>query len=152
MNWTHEGIAMESRNRRLFALVTACIVLLAGVIVFFRNRETPTENERLAMDILPGYSFVFNGKTNVIERSGDVHAFRNQHSMMPYLNLTAEKFRIYHWSKEHPIEIKETETEVVLTWPSRAKLRGAKIYWGSPYLLEVVVDKTTMKIVSALRW
>ena len=70
---------------------------------------------------------------------------------MPYLVLVAERIKIYNWQKEWPIRIKENESEVVITLPCAGELRGDKVFWGASYLLEVVIDKKTMSIVSALR-
>ncbi len=51
---------------------------------------------------------------------------------------------------EFPIRIKETETQVILTWPGQVELLGLEICWGSAYRVEIVIDKKTMKIISAL--
>ena len=71
---------------------------------------------------------------------------------MPYLGLVAEKFRVYNWPKEWPVRINETETAVIITWPSEGEfLEERRSLWSAPYLLEVVIDKKNMRIVSALR-
>lgn len=115
------------------------------------KNATPTNEEAVAMEILPGYMFVYEGSTNLINHSGSVNQFRKQHRLMPYLVLVAERIKIYNWQKEWPIRIKETENEVVITLPCAGELRGDKVFWGASYLLEVVIDKKTMSIVSALR-
>ena len=136
-------------NRKtLVASISTAAVITCLVGIW--QRAVPTPEERKAMDILPGYSFVFEGRTNVIRRVSGIRAFRRQHPMMPYLNLTAEIFRTYNWPMEFPIRIKETETQVILTWPGQIELLGLEICWGSAYRVEIVIDKKTMKIISAL--
>ena len=135
-------------------IVLMAIVLLvfAAVLLGFRGEEKLSETEKFAMEALPGYMFEYEGTTNVIHRYGRIKRFQSQHRLMPYLLLVADKFKVYDWPKEWPIRINETENEVIITWPDEGEfVEERRCLWGAPYLLEVVIDKRTMRIVSATR-
>ena len=125
---------------------------MAAVYYVADRFATPTKEEIAAMEILPGYMFVSEGKTNVITCSKSIRHFRTQQRLMPFLLLVADKFKVYDWPKEWPIRISETENEVIITWPYEGDfLEEKRFLWRAPYLEEVVIDKKTMKIVSAIR-
>ena len=103
------------------------------------------------METYPGFSFVFNGTTNRIEKANDVRGFTNQHTMITYLIPIVEDFKRCNWSKNDPFRIEETETQVIVTLPSYGELKGIPIYWGSGWRLRVIFDKKTKTIISALQ-
>ena len=137
----------------LFGILTGVGVVFIATLYFASTQfATPTKEEIEAMDILPGYMFEYEGTTYVIHRYGRIKRFQSQHRLMPYLLLVADKFKVYDWPKEWPIRINETENEVIITWPDEGEfVEERRFLWGAPYLLEVVIDKRTMKIVSAIR-
>ena len=78
MNWTHEGNAMKTRNRILLISVAAGMLLLmvsSLSVIVAAKRPVLSEQERFAMEALPGYFFVFEGKTNHIVRAKSHDAF-----------------------------------------------------------------------------
>ena len=141
----------KNRTALIFAI---CIGVLSLLALYFAATQsnTPTKEEIAAMEILPGYMFISEGNTNIITCSKSLRHFRTQQRLMPYLLLVADKFKVYDWPKEWPIRINETQNEVIITWPAEGEfLEERRFPWGAPYLLEVIIDKKTMKIVSAIR-
>ena len=138
----------------ILLVIIICVGVFFSSAYYFSAEKhvTPSKEEIAAMEILPGYMFISEGKTNVITCSKSIRHFRTQQRLMPYLLLVADKFKVYDWPKEWPIRINETENEVIITWPDEGEFVEEKRFlWGAPYLLEVVIDKRTMKIVSAIR-
>ncbi len=148
----------------MFTFIKQKTLLFLGIITFVGavfltafyyaadRFATPTKEEIAAMEILPGYMFISEGNTNIITCSKSLRHFRTQQRLMPYLLLVADKFKVYDWPKEWPIRINETQNEVIITWPAEGEfLEERRFPWGAPYLLEVIIDKKTMKIVSAIR-
>ena len=144
---------LRHKSRTFVGIITGVSALFISVLLFTTTCEkAPTKEESAALEILPGYMFVVEGNTNVINQYGSIKRFQSQHRLMPYLGLVAEKFRVYNWPKEWPVRINETETAVIITWPSEGEfLEERRSLWSAPYLLEVVIDKKNMRIVSALR-
>ena len=132
-------------------------VLLAFAAVFFlttqREISSLSVSERRAMETLPGYFFEFGGKTNHITRAATHRRFLNQHPMMPYLEVVVDRLEKRPWARDFAIRIRETETQVVITLPSRAERLGitGPTVFHAGYSLEVTIDKKTKKIVSAFQ-
>lgn len=137
----------------LLPIVITAIVLLvfAAVLLGFRSREKLSESEKFAMEALPEYVFVFEGRTNYISKASTHKAFLDQHPMMPYLELVVDRLEKRPWAREVAILVKETETQVVISLPSWMEILGitGPVVFDSGYSLEVTIDKKTMKIVSA---
>ena len=138
----------------LLTFVAAILLLLVASSLFVFVATKPpvlSEQERFAMEALPGYFFVFEGKTNHIVRAKSHDAFLDQHPMMPYLELVADRLEKRPWARDFAIRIQETETQVVISLPSWAEqlgMTGPGVF-HSGYSLQVTIDKKTMKIVSA---
>ena len=143
----------KGKRSALFGILTGVGVVFIATLYFASTQfATPTKEEIEAMDILPGYMFEYDGNTNVINQYGRIKQFQAQHRLMPYLVMVADSFKVYNWPKAWPIRIRETENNVIVTWPSEGEfLEERRFLWSAPYLQEVVIDKKTMKIVSALR-
>lgn len=143
---------MKTNKKRIVAIFAP--ILVFGIILFVwagKKRPVLSEQERFAMEALPGYFFVFEGKTNHIVRAKSHDAFLDQHPMMPYLELVADRLEKRPWARDFAIRIQETETQVVISLPSWAEQRGMTRpgVFHSGYSLQVTIDKKTMKIVSA---
>ena len=131
----------------------AILALLVCTFVALKGTKNPklTDQERLAMEKLPGYFFVFDGKTNHIERARSHKELLDQHPMMPYLEIVVDRLEKRSWARDYAIRIQETETQIVITLPSQAErlgMTGPGVF-HSGYSLQVKIDKKTMKIVSA---
>lgn len=61
------------------------------------------------------------------------------------LSLVAHVSKRHQWRDDQPIEIEETETRIIITWPSRQE--GKKIY-RADYEAEAIIDKETFSVVS----
>ena len=145
------NVSDSVRIRLLGGLAFATAIgVVAGI--FALTYEAPTAIEIEAREVYPGYSFVYKGNTNLIERKWSARAFTEQHPMMPYLEIFLEYFKSRpNWSYSHPIKIQETETQVIISLPSYGEILGYKRYWGSAYNMQVIIDKKTMTVVSALQ-
>ena len=143
--------------KRMIRLATAVMafLLLFSVVVLLRGggMEKLSESEKFAMKALPGYFFVFEGQTNYISQATTHKAFLRQHPMMPYLELVTERLEQRPWAREFAIRVWETDTEVVITLPSRAERFGVTGpgLFDSGYNLKVTIDKKTMTIISAFQ-
>ena len=143
---------MKTNKKRIVAIFAP--ILVFGIILFVwagKKRPVLSEQERFAMEALPGYFFVFEGKTNHIVRAKSHDAFLDQHPMMPYLELVADRLEKRSWARDFAIRIQETETQVVISLPSwmeRLGMIGPTVF-DAGYSLQVTIDKKTMKIVSA---
>jgi hypothetical protein len=130
-------------------LVLCLAVLTAGVVMYLL-RLSPHKTPNEAICALTGYSFVYAGETNRIEVSRTTRHFTKQHPMMPYLELVAQEFVKCDWPRDLPVEISETETHVIVTWPSMPQILGLKNAFGSGYRKQIIIDKKTKKIISNL--
>lgn len=147
--------------KKKFALPLACgisvvIVAIVAIVVAIPSDEDESnlsKQEKLAMDKLPGYFFVFEGTTNHIVSARSHKAFLAQHPMMPYLEPVIERLEKRPWAKDFAIRIQETETQVIISLPSWAEQRGmaGPTVFHSGYSLRVVIDKKTKTIISALQ-
>ena len=137
---------------RLIGGLAFATAMGVGAGIFVMTSETPTTIEIESREVYPGYSFIYNGETNLIERKRSARVFTEQHPMMPYLEIFLEYFKYRpNWSYSDPILIQETETQVIITLPSWAERMGHKRYWGSSYNMQVIIDKKTKAVVSALQ-
>ena len=142
---------MKTRNRILLISAAAGMLLLMASslsVIVAAKRPVLSEQERFAMEALPGYFFVFEGQTNYISQATTHKAFLRQHPMMPYLELVTERLEQRPWAREFAIRVWETDTEVVITLPSRAERFGVTGpgLFDSGYNLKVTIDKKTMGI------
>ncbi len=140
------------RTNVLPIVITAIVLLFfAAVLLGFRSGEKLSESEKFAMEALPEYFFVFEGRTNYISKATTHKAFLNQHPMMPYLELVVDRLEKRPWAKEVAILVQETETQVVISLPSWMEILGIRgpVVFDAGYSLEVTIDKKTMSIVSA---
>lgn len=142
------------KNRNSISIAIATIAIFGGLVLCIHRRggnESLSESERRAMEVLPGYSFVFEGETNHIVNAKTYKKLMSQHRMMPYLELVAERLDARSWYRDCVIRVIETETQVVITVPSWAEhigMTGPTVF-RSDYSLEVTIDKKTMDIISA---
>ena len=133
-------------------LTPAISLIMVAMIVFCCHKtENLSESEKFAMKALPGYFFVFEGKTNYVGNAGNHRAFVNQHPMMPYLELVTDRLEKRPWARNFAIRVRETDTQVIISLPSWAERRGmtGPTVFDAGYSLEVTIDKKTMSIVSA---
>ena len=134
------------------SLLLCLPVLLA--IAFYGHHSIRSANARKeARRILPGYTIVFDGHTNEIQRCGSLRAFSQQHEMMDYLSIFAPYVEQYNHPTNHPIMIRETEDRVIIELPCRFRFPPYNwtIYWGSGYRIKIEFDKKTKKIVDAVQ-
>ena len=103
-----------------------------------------------AQRVFPGYSFVFEGKTNVIRNAKTIRGFVGQHPMVAYLDLFVEPFKEFNWEKDYPFYIEETDDAVIMTLPPYQELLGLTNCFGSDFTLQIIVNKKTRMVVSAL--
>ena len=151
-----ESISKETPSMKktvipILALAIAALLVGIFVAVSATTNTDLTEQEKLAMETYPGFSFVFNGTTNRIVKAHNVRAFTSQHPMIPYLIPIVEDFKRCNWSKDDPFRIEETETQVIIRLPSYGELKGIPIIWDSGWRLRVFFDKKTKTIISALQ-
>ena len=144
---------MKKRHLLFLLLVLS---VSAGILLLVRTRTTHpnlSEQEKLAMEKLPGYFFVFEGKTNHIMCAKSHETLMEQHPMMPYLELVVDRLEKRPWAKDWPIRLQETETQVIITLPSWAEQLGmtGPTVFHAGYSLQVIIDKKTKKIISALQ-
>ena len=130
--------------------------VLAGILLLVRTRTTHpdlSEQEKLALEKLPGYFFVFEGKTNHIMRAKSHETLMEQHPMMPYLELVVDRLGKRPWARDWPIRMQETETQIIITLPSWMEQLGmtGPTVFDAGYELQVIIDKKTKKIISALQ-
>ena len=133
----------------LFSFMLCLAVLLAGVVTYLL-RLSPNEKENDAISALSGYSFVYAGETNRIEVCSATQHFTKPHPMIEYLELVAQEFEKCDWPKDIPVEITETKTHIIVTWPSMPQILGLKNAFGAGYRKQVIIDKRTKKIISNL--
>ena len=133
--------------------LSLCILAIAITAILLLERDENAEALKEARRILPGYSVVFEGHTNVIQRCGSLRAFSRQHEMMEYLQTFAPFVEQYNHPTNHPILIRETDDRVIIELPCRFRFPPYNwtIYWGSGYRLKIEFDKKTKKVVSALQ-
>ncbi len=129
-----------------------CIFAIAILSFLLRGEVRNTKAQKEARRILTGYSIVFDGHTNEIQRCGSLRAFSQQHEMMEYLQIFAPKVEFYHHPTNHPIMIYETKERVILELPSRFLFEpyNWKIFWGSYYNFRMEIDKKTKKVLMEL--
>ncbi len=139
--------------RKACISVSLFVPVIAMLTYFFQGKTFNAEALKEARRILPGYSVVFEGHTNVIQRCGSLRAFSRQLEMMEYLQAFAPYVEQYNHPTNHPIRIRETEDRVIIELPSRVEFPPYNwtIYWGAGYVIKIEFDKKTKKIVSALR-
>ena len=139
------------KKTAVFLSLATCAVVAAVVCLCIHSGIAYERGLMLeARRVFPGYSFVFEGKTNVIRRAGTMHGFVRQHPMVAYLDLFVEYFKEHNWKKENPFRIEETDDLVILTLPPYQELLGLKNCFGSDYNLQVIIDKKKRVVVSAL--
>ena len=133
--------------------LSLCILAITMIAFLLLGNTGNTEAQKEARRILPGYSIVFDGHTNEIQRYGSLRSFSRQHEMMDYLSIFAPYVEQYNHPTNHPIMIDETEDRVIIELPSRVRFPpyNYKIYWGSTYRLRIEIDKKTRQIVKALQ-
>ena len=141
----------KKRKALLFSLLCLIVIVTFAVLILCKTSNDSDMKE--ARRILPGYSIVFEGHTNVIQRCGSLRAFSKQHEMMDFLQIFAQEMEYYNHPTNHPILIHETDERVIIQLPSRALFEPYNwtIYWGSYYKFKMEIDKKTKKIISALR-
>ena len=112
-----------------------CVTIIGALVYFFQSETFNAEAMKEARRILPGYSIVFEGHTNVIQRCGSLRAFSRQHEMMEYLQTFAPFVEQYNHPTNHPILIRETDDRVIIELPCRFRFPPYNwtIYWGSGY-------------------
>ena len=73
--------------------------------------------------------------------------------MMPYLELVVDRLEKKTWARDWPIRVQETETQVIITLPSWMEQLGmtGPTVFDAGYGLQVIIDKKTNKIISALQ-
>ena len=133
--------------------LSLCVTFIAALFFFFQKETANAEAMKEARRILPGYSIVFEGHTNVIQRGGSIRAFSRQHEMMEYLKIFAPKVEFYNHPTNHPLIIHDTEEKVIIELPSRFLFEPYNwtIFWGSYYNFKMEIDKKTKKILRAVR-
>lgn len=135
-------------------LVFAISAFLAGIFVTVKATTSThlTDQERLAMEKLPGYRFSFEGKTNLIVQAASHETFLDQHPMMPYLEIVVDRLERNSWTRDCVIRVQETESQIVITVPSWAEQRGmtGPTVFHAGYSRQIIIDKNTKKIISAV--
>lgn len=135
-------------------LAFAIAALLAGIfaVVNATTKTDLTEQEKLAMEKLPGYRFSFEGKTNLIVQAVSHRKFLDQHPMMPYLEIVVDRLERKPWTRDRVIRVQETETQIVITMPSWAEHLGmtGPTVFDAGYSRQIIIDKKTKKIISAV--
>ena len=64
------------------------------------------------------------------------------------LELVSDVTAKLHWEEDRPIRIEETESEIVIVWPSRQEgTRG----FHADYEAKAVIDKRTFSVISVKR-
>ena len=144
---------LSTTCRKVFIFVSLFVPAIAILAYFLGFNTGNSEAMKEARRILPGYSVVFEGHTNVIQRCGSLRAFSRQHAMMEYLQTFAPYVEQYNHPTNHPIRIRETEERVIIELPSRYEFPPYNwtIYWGSGYRIKIEFDRQTKKVVSALQ-
>lgn len=143
----------QRRLRIALFVPLLCLMTSAAFVVSTLFKTSNGYGMKEAQRILPGYTIVFDGRTNIIQKCGSLRAFSRQHEMMGYLQLLAPYVEQYHHQTNHPIMIYESEDKVIFELPSRAKFPPYNwtIYWGSSYYFMMEIDKKTKKVVRALQ-
>ena len=139
--------------RRVAICLLLCFSIIALHTFFMRTATEETSEAILARRVLPGYTIVFQGRTNEINRCGSLKAFSQQHEMMDYLFLLAPYIEHYNHTTNYPIFIYETDERMIIELPSKYRLPpyNWKVYWGSSYRFKMEIDKKTKKVISALQ-
>ena len=140
-------------KRMIVLPIAVTVIVLLGfsaVLLGFRGEEKLSESEKFAMEKLPEYFFVFEGQTNYISKASTHKEFLNQHPMIEYLELVAQEFAKCDWPQDIPVEITETKTHIIVTWPSMPQILGIKNAFGAGYRKQIIIDKSTKKIISNL--
>ena len=142
-------------KRKWVILLSVLIVVLMVIPIVLWNhyrimqRLTPLEKE--AMEYLPGYSFVLDGKRIEIKKRWTHKGFLKQHDMLPFVEYMVPQMQSWNWTKDRPpIEITDNENSIVVTiprWPP--KPTNPNIWYESDYCLRVTFDKETGKVISA---
>ena len=139
--------------KKCIVCLPLCILAITMIAFLLLGKARNTEVLKESRRILPGYTIVFDGRTNEIQRCGSLRAFSRQHEMMDYLQLFAPYVEQYNHPTNHPIMIRETDDRVIIELPSRVKFppHNWTIYWGSDYRLKIEFDKKTKMIVDAVQ-
>ena len=140
-------------GRKVFIFVSLSVLVSTMLTYFLRGKTLNAEALMEARRILPGYSVVFEGHTNVIQRCGSLRAFSQQHEMMEYLQTFAPYVERYNHPANRPIRIRETEERVIIELPSRFEFPPYNwtIYWGAGYEIKIEFDKKSKEIVDAVQ-
>ena len=138
------------RKAMLFFLIFAPIIaILAHFLASTTENIEAIEEARL---LLPGYTIVFEGHTNEIQRCGSPQTFSQQHEMMEYLQIFAPYLKIFDHPKNNPIYIFETEDRIIIELPCKYLFEpyNWKIFWGGAYNFRLEIDKKTKKVLKEL--
>ena len=87
-----------TKNYRKACVVglSLCILAITMIAFLLLGKAEDAEAMKEARRILPGYSVVFEGHTNGIQRCGSLRAFSRQHDMMNYLQIFAPHVEQYN--------------------------------------------------------
>ena len=136
-------------------LLSVLVIVLVTTVVVWRGHDRELQRlspqEKEAMEYLPGYSFVLDGKRIEIKKKWTHKAFLAQHDMLPFLEQMVPQLQSWNWTKDRPpMEITETESTIVVTiprWPPKPKVTYA--WFGADYCSQVTFDKETGMVISA---
>ena len=123
-------------------LLSVLVIVLVTTVVVWRDHDRELQRlspqEKEAMEYLPGYSFVLDGKRIEIKKKWTHRAFLAQHKMLPFLEDMVPRIKHYEWTKDRPpMQISETENTVG--------------WFGWDFLLKITYDKKTGKKISGWR-
>ena len=143
----------SNKKRRVAVAFSLILFFLAIAFAFIKTEKEPSNDLETARRVLPGYTFVFADKTNVVDRCRSRRAFLRQHELMEYLAVISPYVESYHHPTNHPIMIRETNDRVILELPSRVKFPPYNwtIYWGSPYYFKMEIDKNTKRVLDMVQ-
>ena len=138
--------------KKCIVCLPLCILAITMIAFLLLGNTGNSEAQKEARRILPGYTIVFNGRTNEIQRCESLRAFSRQYEMMEYLQIFAPKVEFYHHPTNHPIMIYETKERVILELPTRFLFEpyNWKVFWGSYYNFRMEIDKKTKKVLMEL--
>lgn len=100
------------------------------------------------MDILTGQLFVVDGVTNIISRARTMAAFDKQHEAVRYLRIASDFLEKENWPKDRPLRVVYYKTSVAVCCPLPPEIENQPIRWGGDYLYSVLIDKTSLTILS----
>ncbi len=138
------------RKATLFILLFVPVIAILAYFLYANTGNTEVLEE--ARQLLPGYTIVFEGHTNEIQRCGSPRAFSRQHEMMEYLQIFAPYLKTFTHPKNNPIYIFETEDRIIIELPCKYLFEpyNWKIFWGGAYNFRLEIDKKTKKVLKEL--